>query len=451
MYLCNFITIADLLVTPINEVAKRCKISAQDAKAIYDVLLKECKPPALPTLITLNLPLDEVLSTGDAYLDHALGGGIRTGMVWEIVGESAAGKSQLALQLSLFVQNPPELGGIHGAACYLTTSSKLPTSRLSQMLQSNENLSKDSCDLAHVHTIRVNTTPMLTNVLMNLLPNFIQQQQTTSHPVKLLVIDALAELFRSTEKMSKTTLFDRSKELNQLALDLHALATRHNIAVVVLNEVIDRFERGRLSSKAGELVYSDQSRFFGTSSSVPGENTKEASLGLVWANAVNARIMMSRTGRRRYLDENEIHQKRTRMQSSDGALASSSAPSTSSTGQSDEQSTLIRRLSIVFSSVSPPSSMDYIVTHKGVVVLPDDPSQDCTAILECRFANDVDGSETQIKNAVAPAEVPHTLTTQSQPLENPEEDEYDRLLEASEDDILYDAYDAFEQQLTQAT
>ena len=28
-----------------------------------------------------------LLSTGDATLDHALGGGILTGMVWEFVGE----------------------------------------------------------------------------------------------------------------------------------------------------------------------------------------------------------------------------------------------------------------------------------------------------------------------------------------------------------------------------
>ncbi|KAF9653174.1 hypothetical protein BDM02DRAFT_3070359, partial [Thelephora ganbajun] len=54
------------------------------------------------------------LTTGDATLDHALGGGILTGMVWEFVGESASGKTQLAMQLSLLVQLPPELGGLSG-------------------------------------------------------------------------------------------------------------------------------------------------------------------------------------------------------------------------------------------------------------------------------------------------------------------------------------------------
>ena len=36
---------------------------------------------------TVTEPLDEIFSTGDYILDQALGGGIRTGMLWEIVGE----------------------------------------------------------------------------------------------------------------------------------------------------------------------------------------------------------------------------------------------------------------------------------------------------------------------------------------------------------------------------
>jgi DNA repair protein RAD57 len=35
----------------------------------------------------LTEPLDDIFSTGDTTLDQALGGGIRTGMLWEIVGE----------------------------------------------------------------------------------------------------------------------------------------------------------------------------------------------------------------------------------------------------------------------------------------------------------------------------------------------------------------------------
>ncbi|KAK0525720.1 hypothetical protein OC834_005059 [Tilletia horrida] len=41
------------------------------------------------------------LSTGDRRLDQMLGGGLRRGTVTEIVGESSAGKSQLALQIAM--------------------------------------------------------------------------------------------------------------------------------------------------------------------------------------------------------------------------------------------------------------------------------------------------------------------------------------------------------------
>ena len=30
---------------------------------------------------------EEIFTTGERYLDEALGGGLRTGMVWEIAGE----------------------------------------------------------------------------------------------------------------------------------------------------------------------------------------------------------------------------------------------------------------------------------------------------------------------------------------------------------------------------
>lgn len=41
------------------------------------------------------------LSTGDTRLDALLRGGLRTGMITEVVGESATGKSQLAMQLAV--------------------------------------------------------------------------------------------------------------------------------------------------------------------------------------------------------------------------------------------------------------------------------------------------------------------------------------------------------------
>lgn len=38
-------------------------------------------------VIQLNETTDDKFTTGDAIIDETLGGGIRTGMVWEIAGE----------------------------------------------------------------------------------------------------------------------------------------------------------------------------------------------------------------------------------------------------------------------------------------------------------------------------------------------------------------------------
>ena len=112
-----------------------------------------------------------------------------------------------------------------------------------------------------------------------------------------------------------------------------------------------------------ELIYSNQSRLFSRADSVPGESSKEASLGLVWANQVNVRIMLSRTGRRRYLDEATTVGNKVRKV--DGVTASVLCAAV------EGSATLIRRMSVIFSSIAPPISLDYVVTFEGVSTLPD--------------------------------------------------------------------------------
>ncbi|KAG5652955.1 hypothetical protein H0H81_002963 [Sphagnurus paluster] len=227
----------------------------------------------------------------------------------------------------------------------------------------------DSLD--DVHTLATPTIPHMLYVLTEKLPAFIveKSKKTGAKHVKLLVVDALAELFHTTEKTTKMVLIDRAKNLAQISTLLHSLANKHQIAVLVLNEVVDVFEReNRQDAVDGHLLYSEQSRWFGRAHSIPGENRKEASLGLAWANQVNARILLSRTGRRRYLDNNE--NPRAKRPKLDDSTSSSTVPSLSTT--STEDLTLIRRFSVIFSSVSKPISIDYIVTEAGLTALSGD-------------------------------------------------------------------------------
>ncbi|KAF9036700.1 P-loop containing nucleoside triphosphate hydrolase protein [Panaeolus papilionaceus] len=318
---------------------------------------------SLPTLAEIDPP-NSTFTTGDSLLDDALGGGIQTGMLWEIVGESSAGKTQLALQLSLFVQLPEELKGLAGSACYLTTSAKLPTRRLQQLYDSRPELQSSATGLQNVHTMSASTPDLLEHILASLLPEFLKQQvQAGNPPVRLLVIDALAELYHSNDKTTTASLVQRSKSITAIASHLHRLAATCQLAVVVLNEVIDVFEKPpSLPSLNGNPLYDQQSRWFNTAHMF-GEGRKEASLGLVWANQVNVRTMLTRTGRRKYLEDEEGPSKRRRLV--EGAQHAASEGPT----DTDSQALPLRLLCVLFSSVSEPVALDYIITKMGFSVL----------------------------------------------------------------------------------
>src|SRR6267154_2280313 len=147
----GFVTVSDVLLFPLSDISQKCRLAPQAVQAIVDSIAHAlARPPSILRDIMRNG--SELITTGDTKLDEMLGGGIRVGMVWEFVGErqvvahihyhwglivqvfSGAGKTQLALQLSLLVQLPVDQGGLNGSACYLTTSASLPTPRLIQLL-----------------------------------------------------------------------------------------------------------------------------------------------------------------------------------------------------------------------------------------------------------------------------------------------------------------------------
>lgn len=261
------------------------------------------------------------------------------------------------------MQLPHNLGGISGSACYITIASHLQTSRLQQILDAHPLLSPSFCAFSDVQTVQTPTIPRLIHVLSTFLPQYINtpSNNQTSKPLKLLVIDALAELFHSVGKTTTKTLVERSRQISEISSHLHLLASKYRIAVLVLNEVIDVIDRDQPPGNDA-MSYRNQSKLFGRADSIPDEARKEAALGLVWANQVNTRIFLTRTRRRRYLDEGETPKKRSAV----GKVSTSQVAIT----PLDDQPVLVRRLSTIFSSVASPASCDYIVTTEGISVIP---------------------------------------------------------------------------------
>jgi predicted ATP-dependent serine protease len=79
-------SISDLLLTSPNAIAKQCHLSPLEIKGIIASVCKE-QYRQVRQLDDVEHEGDEVFTTGDSRLDDVLGGGIRTGMIWEIVGE----------------------------------------------------------------------------------------------------------------------------------------------------------------------------------------------------------------------------------------------------------------------------------------------------------------------------------------------------------------------------
>lgn len=216
------------------------------------------------TLPVLRFPLSTI-STLDPTLDAALRGGIPTGYITEIAGEAGAGKTQLLLSLLLAVQLPPPLG-TGRRALYISTEAPLSTRRLTQMLTHNPILSSLSQD----------DKPSLDNIISTTTPDLESQEHILTYQVPveverrdvgLIVLDSVAANYRaefdrtdggggggnsSSIRGQGSNMGARSAELVRLGMLLRDLALTHNLAVVVSNQVADRFGVGSpLLSRGG--------------------------------------------------------------------------------------------------------------------------------------------------------------------------------------------------------
>lgn len=201
------------------------------------------------------------ISTLDPVIDELLGGGIRTGHITELTGEAGAGKTQFLLSLLLAVQLPPP-HGIGRNALYISTEASLSTRRLAQMLKNNPVLTSKS--------IPFSERPSLDNITSTTTPDLESQEHILTYQVPvqverrnigLIVLDSVAANYRAEFDRSARSdsgafgaageggrsvsqnMGARSAELVRLGLLLRDLARNHNIAVVVSNQVADRFDR----------------------------------------------------------------------------------------------------------------------------------------------------------------------------------------------------------------
>ena len=224
-------------------------------------------------------------------------------------------------------------------------------------------------------------------------------------PVKLVIVDSIAAPFRGSEASGSVqtngkgkgraedgdgpasySFAQRNAHLHEIATSLHSLAARHQLCVILVNQVSDVFnssnnasdrhvEEEQISHEGGGIPigyrnYSLVSRYF--SGEDAGKGGKMAVFGLPWANLLQTRLMLSRTGRRRRrvpaaaLEDETIDGfdlPPVDEQAEDDLFLNG--------GQSERmgevQTVEVRRANLVFSPFTERGYIDYVLRGRGLV------------------------------------------------------------------------------------
>ncbi|KIX99173.1 uncharacterized protein Z520_04749 [Fonsecaea multimorphosa CBS 102226] len=337
----NDITVADLITLDPKEIARKCPLPAADVQRLVEDVIQALQRDTLqgvkkrkikaakadktaddgPESHEFETDLPQKFRTLDPRIDQALNGGFYPGHIVEVVGESAVGKTQFVLGLLLSVQLPPPKG-LGKGSIYVSTEGPLHTKRLSQMLLHHPEYDalepEERPSLDRVHTIATNDLEAQEHILRYQLPVAVQRFN-----IGLIVLDSVAANFRAEhDTRTAAQLADRAFELAKLGNILRRIAIENNLAIVVTNQVSDRFDDSKnlLQSSSPATPSSPavpgghasmsavlerrrevqgldhQQRFFTGWGDEKGkmmhEQLKTPALGLAWANQISARIVL---------------------------------------------------------------------------------------------------------------------------------------------------------------
>jgi DNA repair protein RAD57 len=245
---------------------------------------------------------------------------------------SGIGKTQFLLTLLLSAQLPPPRG-VSRSTIYMSTEAQISTKRLNQILSSHQRLCSLSVSarpsLDNVRSIPIQDLEAQEHILEYQIPIMVQRFN-----VGLVIIDSVAANYRAEHGSSvPKDLANRATQLTKLGRMLRRLALTDNLAVVVANQVSDRFESmadravpNALSSspsitsspasqaqnnwngtnqrdqlRADTMSLDHQQRFFtgwGDDPVITADNLKTPALGLGWTNQIAARIVLKMEGSR---------------------------------------------------------------------------------------------------------------------------------------------------------
>ena len=172
------------------------------------------------------------LPTGSKCIDELLSGGIETGCVTQVYGESGTGKTSFCLMLSYTTAR-------NHRVAYIDTEG-LSGERIGQIFQDRD---------------------VLKNVFIYEVFDFRQQSTAVkevsrlvkNEDVRLVVIDSLTALYRSELEDEKRQLRIKRELTSQLTY-LLGLARKHDLAVVFTNQMFTDIDSGQIRPLGGPSI-----------------------------------------------------------------------------------------------------------------------------------------------------------------------------------------------------
>jgi len=176
------------------------------------------------------------LTTGSKSFDELLGGGLETQAMSEFYGEFGSGKTQIAHQLAVNVQLPPEKGGLNGSVIIVDTENTFRPERIKDMAEAAE---LDYADvLKNIHVARAyNSNHQI--LLVEKAGELANELKNTEKPVRLIIIDSATAHFRS-EYVGRGTLANRQQKINKHLHDALRFADINNAVAMITNQVMVR-------------------------------------------------------------------------------------------------------------------------------------------------------------------------------------------------------------------
>ncbi len=257
------LNLENIAVSTSNELIRKVEISKKDAIKVIEAAQNKLGIQPVTALQFLEAEGKRgKITTSSSEFDGILGGGIWTQELTEIAGGFGSGKTQLCFQLCINVQLPFDEGGLEGNAFYIDTERTFSPKRIVEMATYRELEVEKILENIYINSA-LNTHHLFS--IVDTLDEIIQKKN-----IKLLIVDSFASHFRS-EYIGKERLVERQQRIMQIAEKLIALAVKHDLAVVVTNQIMANVE---------EFLFG---------------SPEEPALGFAWAHRPQQRIFLRKS------------------------------------------------------------------------------------------------------------------------------------------------------------